>query len=508
LINLGKVKLGAAKAKAALANLVKSIKSSRLNLAIFALCILVIGALTTALLYRSFTPANSSNENPSKRSLLSSSIPTISFSASPPSVKAGQSSMLTWNALGAKSCKASGDWNGDKTMSGHASTSTLSKTSTFNLACVGSGGTSVASTAVIVTVSLSSQNPASQIKPPTVGLIDRSKLPNSLFSAGGNIDTFIVNAYWKDLQPTQDGALVHPNAIDTAISKATAAGPNFAIKIRFFAGIWAPNWAKSVGGPAFCFFDPNGGTATCPNCPAGSKTCGMIGRFWTADYKAAYDNIMAQLAAAYDNNPIIHDVTMSRCMTIYAEPFQRSASAQSNRAALINAGFTDTADKQCFKDQIDTANVWQRTRSSLAFNPYQDIVSTASFKGDEVFTESIMDYCRQVLGTRCVLENNSIRAPITSLGDKYASMYAHMKNLGPPITLQTATIDRIGCFMTSLDCASKSIAQGTLDWAVTEGANAVEMPSGYDGTNQQTKQPLYAPSNFATYDKLLEANRY
>ncbi len=78
----------------------------------------------------------------------------------------------------------------------------------------------------------------------------------------------------------------------------------------------------------------------------------------------------------------------------------------------------------------------------------------------------MMQYCRQVLGTACVLENNSLRDPAP--GAAYLSMYQAMVELGAPIAFQTATADRIG-----------SLSQ-TLAYAVSLGASSVELPAGYE----------------------------
>jgi hypothetical protein len=66
--------------------------------------------------------------------------PTLTLQANPATVSAGQSATLTWTTTGAASCVASGDWAGNLAPSGSRSTGALSATSTFVLACSGSGG--------------------------------------------------------------------------------------------------------------------------------------------------------------------------------------------------------------------------------------------------------------------------------------------------------------------------------------------------------------------------------
>jgi hypothetical protein len=76
--------------------------------------------------------------------------PTITLSASPSTVTAGQSSTLTWNSTNATGCTASGAWSGSQPTSGSVSTGALNQNSTYSLNCTGSGGSASASASVVV----------------------------------------------------------------------------------------------------------------------------------------------------------------------------------------------------------------------------------------------------------------------------------------------------------------------------------------------------------------------
>ncbi|MFZ2555872.1 MAG: polysaccharide deacetylase family protein [Minisyncoccia bacterium] len=65
--------------------------------------------------------------------------PTLTFTASPTSINAGQSSTLSWSATNVTSCTASNGWTGTKALSGTQSVSP-SATTTYTLACTGSNG--------------------------------------------------------------------------------------------------------------------------------------------------------------------------------------------------------------------------------------------------------------------------------------------------------------------------------------------------------------------------------
>jgi hypothetical protein len=319
------------------------------------------------------------------------------------------------------------------------------------------------------------------LKPAITGLIDPFGYPPAQLVSSRTISAFVVLAYWKDLQPQPGGPLVHPNAIDQAIEQARAAGTGLAVKIRFFAGIHSPAWVLNLdGGPVQV---------------SGAGVSSAVPRFWTSSFQQAYADIQTKLAAAYDAVPEVREVTISSCMTIFAEPFIRQAESSATRQALLDAGYTDSANRACLQNSIDTHHrVWKHTRSSLAFNPYQEINADGSMRIDEAVTDSFMDYCRRQLGSACVLENNSVRAPITRLGPAYAGMYAHMRQLGSPITLQTATPSRIGCLVTA-ECPTG--VEGVLDWATSEGATALELPSDL---------ARYAVTFLQPYDNRLSAN--
>jgi hypothetical protein len=77
-------------------------------------------------------------------------ITTVALSASPTSVNAGSSSILTWKSTNATSCNASGAWSGTQSLSGSTSTGALNSNSTYTLTCAGPTGNATASASVAV----------------------------------------------------------------------------------------------------------------------------------------------------------------------------------------------------------------------------------------------------------------------------------------------------------------------------------------------------------------------
>jgi len=327
---------------------------------------------------------------------------------------------------------------------------------------------------LMTTVTLPHPAAASILKPGVSGVFSRDGAPppDYLSVMGG----WVVNAYWKDLQPNPgDPIVTNPkNAIDQAIDqvhKINAANPAYKLrlKVRLFAGVDAPDWAKSLGGGPVTISDP------------GSGITGTVGRFWTKAFGTAYTDFINKIAALYDSVYAIGDVTLNRCMTIYAEPYIRQTSVPSNVSHLLAAGFTTDKDTTCHQEEIDNGRAFSTTRVSVAFNPYQQINADGTTQTNEALTEQMIDYCRRQLLKQCVLENNSIRTP--ELGGDYPALYAKIQRMGPPIAFQTATLARVG------DLGA------TLQWAVGEGANVVEWPgSGL------------TPSQLAPYNNALKAN--
>ncbi len=293
----------------------------------------------------------------------------------------------------------------------------------------------------------------SGVKPEISGLLDRNGAP--AVSLAPYMGGWVVNVTWAELQPDSGATIAPDNPIDQAIAliHSNPAYAKMHLRVRIMAGIDSPSWVEAMsGGPAYVYNDQSG-------------VGGDVPRFWTAPVEQAYANLQALLAARYDNDPEIEDVTVSGCMTVYAEPLIREIEDPTTVADLLAAGYTETADQTCQEDAIADQQVWVHTHSSIALNPYQTISAGGSAGVDESFTQSLMAYCRSTLGERCTLGNNSIRT--ASLGTQYAEMYSAMQASGPSLYFQTAQASLVGDLQT------------TVLWAVGVGANDVELPSGY-----------------------------
>jgi hypothetical protein len=110
--------------------------------------------------------------------------PTVSISASPTSITAGQSSTLTWSSTNATSCTASNGWTGSKGASGSTPVSPT-VTTTYTLTCTGAGGTTPAQS-VTVTVTAAPPPPTGTCPATkrTVTATDVANNTNSGYPAG------------------------------------------------------------------------------------------------------------------------------------------------------------------------------------------------------------------------------------------------------------------------------------------------------------------------------------
>jgi hypothetical protein len=302
---------------------------------------------------------------------------------------------------------------------------------------------------------------ASGMKPLIRGLVDRTVIPPAAGLQAGAIEV-----KWSDLEPSGPG-LVAGNPIDAAIA---AAGCQTPLRLRVQAGIAAPEWVKQASGGDVSVTNPFDGST------------GTVGRFWTDSFRQSYDHLQSELAAAYDSVPNLDEVVVSRCSMFYPEPFLRGTSVKSNVTNLLAAGYKLATDQQCQLEEIDSSvSHWTTARVGVSFNPYQVINADGTVGPSESYTEQVMGYCRYTAGSRCVLENDSIRDPISGLPSLYGQMYSAMSGaagpvhvtvggldvmvaLGAPLAFQTAVEANIGDFW------------GTLIWARQHHAASVELP--------------------------------
>ena len=306
------------------------------------------------------------------------------------------------------------------------------------------------------------------------------------------VNTIVVKVYWQDIQPQEDGEIIHPNAIDNALNYArrmNTANPglNLSLKIRLYCGIASPQWIKQKAG--IFTLQGMGQSADCV-------------RFWESDALNSFANVQAKLAALYDTVPEILDVVNSGTGTSTAEGMIRNVGKagahKQNSLSYLKAGYTTAKDIDAIKKSIDAIKVWKHTRVSMAFSSF--VLIDKNGVGEDVNTSlSLLDYFVNKLTAQAVPGNNGLRDEAAGTNaEKWAEGGANdkiydriqedykTKNIG--VYFQTATLARIGDI------------ENTMTQGLARGAGMIELPSGSKGI-----QKFMSLEALKKYDALLEA---
>jgi hypothetical protein len=100
---------------------------------------------------------------------------------------------------------------------------------------------------------------------------------------------------------------------------------------------------------------------------------------------------------------------------------------------------------------------------------------------DAKYVNKFIKRLRNLFGPRAVIANHSIRASFIGDQKKKNSLYYFLKKAGKPLYFQTATWDRIakkGKKATQKQRRTALIK--TIKWAISLGAQAVELPDGHN----------------------------
>jgi uncharacterized protein (TIGR03382 family) len=107
-------------------------------------------AATTTFVLTCTGPGGSASRTVSVAVANGSPAPTVSISASPPSIAAGESTSLAWQSTNATGCEASGGWSGAKATDGNETVGPVQASTVYTLSCTGPGGSATAATSVSV----------------------------------------------------------------------------------------------------------------------------------------------------------------------------------------------------------------------------------------------------------------------------------------------------------------------------------------------------------------------
>jgi hypothetical protein len=328
---------------------------------------------------------------------------------------------------------------------------------------------------------------AQTVKPPIRGLVsmgayhfvccggepDNTLAP--LDAKPGIFGGLVVVATWNQLQPTPTSVVGPGNTIDQAL--AAVRGYNqrnpqkpLGVRLRIWGGFEAPGWAKRIGGP--------------PIQTVHNNKHRTVGRFWLPAYRQAWAVLQQQLAARYDQEPLIQEVSVTACMSYTAEPFFVPMD-DTVYPQLKAAGFNADVHKDCLHNAVPDYAPWQQSRLVLAVNPLRSVPASQG-PDDPAFTKRVMRKCRTLIGVRCVFDNHDLD---TNLAPSLLPIYKLIKGLGPEIVFQTAD-------------ATPTNFDGTIRLGVSYGASAIELYQDIKGKGF----PVVPDPQLIAWANLIEQN--
>jgi len=288
-------------------------------------------------------------------------------------------------------------------------------------------------------------------KPALVGLIDMGVQnayqtgqpfpttdPSSLDAYAGAFGGIVVNESWSQLEPSSGVEQWAP--LDQSLAAVTAwntAHPStpLGVKLRIFAGRSAPGWVTAQSGTVTIVVHGHADS---------------VGRWWTPPFESAWHDFQQALAARYDTDPLVRQVSVSSCSSSTGEPFVVSG-ARASQDNLKAAGWTLQAQEQCLSGALSDYSGWKRTPVTFAFNP----LDTPSGP-DAAFTQQVMQSCvasAAAGGPHCVLGNNDL-SPSAAQGHA-SPVYAQIDTLAartPPPAVYFQTVG------TQVTCATMAVA--------------------------------------------------
>ncbi|MBW8183540.1 hypothetical protein [Shewanella nanhaiensis] len=318
----------------------------------------------------------------------------------------------------------------------------------------------------------------------------------------------------------------------------------FKVLLRVRAGVDSPQWVKDSTKVIDWYFKSFEATQK-HELPA----------FWTDKYQGAYLSLMRGLAAKYDDNELFGAVAASMCMTVHAEimwnrtgrkkdadgneirnadgknPRQVNIAAMTDDSVLGSDVYTNTKDYACLEKQVNIHNnTWKRTPSIFGSHLYQKYYLTekdANNAADELGksrgkidagdattllgkTRDIFNHCRDKLGDRCVLGNNSLRDDEVAQNN---NIYDVLLEFGAPLYFQTNVFGSVDDGKDPKDAfsyedmlAAMTLAGSTFEAFMVEMAMGWDCDNEYDKTGCTKADEHSEASNFTTPRDVLKSN--
>jgi hypothetical protein len=276
----------------------------------------------------------------------------------------------------------------------------------------------------------------------------------------GLLQGIAIIASWRDLEATATSGLARNNEIDQGLElvrRYNMQYPNtpLAVKIRVWGASWAPAWVMAASGGQFSVTHTN---------VHGKESQRILGHVWSAVYRGYWQRLQQQLAARYDGDPLVREVSVNSCMMFTAEPFFIDKTKAAVDGLRAN-GLTDADYKACLDGIFEDYAPWRRTRFETPLNPFT-ATDTGTAVQDPNFTLAWMDRCAKY-GARCVYDNHDLTAP-SDVSQSLLPIYAKMKNSNQEVEFQTFK-------------ASPTDLDAVISNGVQMGASSIELYQDYGG---------------------------
>lgn len=299
------------------------------------------------------------------------------------------------------------------------------------------------------------------------------------------VDATLVFAEWADMQPVEFGPIVENNVLDRALAAVGEwnrkhPDDQLVLRLRTFSGIYAPDWVMRHAGSVQVDYRKNG---------AARSVLRATPRFWTPAYQEAWRGFQEKMAAKYDGNSLICDVSISGSMTLHSEVMWRQPGFPHVLPALMGAGLTRENDLSCLKKDITLfMEIWKETPVEMTFSTRRKYIldnGVHKSQGPDVeFAQALLRHIASEgsrLNKRYMIGNHSLSNYSVLKHKKYedrnhilhALMQEHEQH-GTPLYFQTEVFTAL--------VVEKLIREG-----IKMGACLIELPN--DITQEQILEP-------------------
>lgn len=291
------------------------------------------------------------------------------------------------------------------------------------------------------------------------GVLTRDDLSSGTILRGDELAGWAFELRWDQVNPRE--GVWDFSALDNAIRYATEHGQRF--RLRVPGSDTAPPYVKAYAGGAVPFRDHDHGKDT------------TVARFWTDEVRAAWRELMTQLATHVAGNPAVGEVQIGGTGLITPETMllmgsEKTINGVSNAEHLRRAGLTDELREQVWRDDIAMmSQVWSTTALTLWCHPWQSLDGGASLAK----TLELVEYAHSVSPQIAFGHTGADQATIEGHSPIWP-LYEYLIDHNYPIALQTRSLS--GGFDGNHPVGDLNLI---LTWAAEHNVMSVELPRGW-----------------------------